>query len=106
MDLISGLLEAARARRGRVVLPEGEDPRIVAAARRLKDEGLAEPVLLGAAEAVRASAVQAGVSLEGISVLDSRSDASLERYGAACASRRETLTPAMARRLVAKPLYF
>jgi len=39
------LFERARARRGRIVLPETGDERIVEAARRLRDEGLAEPIL-------------------------------------------------------------
>jgi phosphate acetyltransferase len=37
--------ERARARRGRVVLPEVDDPRIQEAARILRDEGIAEPIL-------------------------------------------------------------
>lgn len=39
------MFERARKRRGRIVLPETGDPRIVEAARRLEDEGLAEPIL-------------------------------------------------------------
>jgi len=42
------LLRRAAAREGRVVLPEGDDPRVVAAAERLRREGIAEPILLGA----------------------------------------------------------
>jgi phosphate acetyltransferase len=45
--LIESLYERARARPRRIVLPETGDERIVAAARRLKDEGLAEPILPG-----------------------------------------------------------
>ena len=44
----------ARVSRRRVVFPEGDDPRVIAAARRLKDEGLAEPILL-TPETVRGS---------------------------------------------------
>jgi phosphate acetyltransferase len=44
--VLERLKERARALRHRIVFPEGEDERIVAAARRLKSEGLAEPVLL------------------------------------------------------------
>jgi phosphate acetyltransferase len=102
MDVIQNLIELARRRRLRVVLPEGEDARIVAAARRLKDEGIATPVLLGTQEAVRA----AGVDLDGIVVIDPRADARLEAYGTACATGREKMSPAMAVRLVSKPLYF
>jgi phosphate acetyltransferase len=99
MDIVQGFFETARKRRLTVVLPEGEDPRILAAARRLKDEGLAEPVVLGAAPG-------AGTDLSGIALIDPRSDARLAAYGAVLAAGREKMTPAMATRLASKPLYF
>lgn len=101
MDLIRDLIELARRRRLRVVLPEGEDARIVAAARHLKDEGIATPIVLGTPDIARA-----GVDLDGIAVIDPRADSRLEAYGAACAAGRDKMSPAMATRLVAKPLYF
>ncbi|MEX2239935.1 MAG: phosphate acyltransferase [Burkholderiales bacterium] len=45
MDTLEALFERARRKRRRIVLPETGDERIVAAARRLRDEGLAEPLL-------------------------------------------------------------
>lgn len=48
MDFLERLFDAARKRRGRIVLPETGDERIVEAARRLRDEGLADPILPGA----------------------------------------------------------
>ena len=45
MDALERLFERARARRPRIVLPETEDERIVEAARRLRNQGIAEPVL-------------------------------------------------------------
>ena len=47
MDAIQPLIAAAQENPRRVVLPEGSDGRILEAARRLKDDGIAEPVLLG-----------------------------------------------------------
>jgi phosphate acetyltransferase len=41
------LLTRAAARRKRIVLCEGDDPRVQAAAERLRSEGIADPVLLG-----------------------------------------------------------
>jgi phosphate acetyltransferase len=38
-------------RRKRIVFPEGGDPRVVAAARRLADDGLIEPILIGSGDA-------------------------------------------------------
>jgi phosphate acetyltransferase len=45
LPILRKLFERARARRARIVLPETGDERIVEAARRLKAEGLAEPIL-------------------------------------------------------------
>ncbi len=47
MTFRDDLLERARARRARVVLVEGADPRVSAAADRLRKEGIALPIVLG-----------------------------------------------------------
>jgi phosphate acetyltransferase len=52
MDLLDRLLDNARRRNRKIVLPEGDDARIVAAAARLKADKLARPILLGAADAI------------------------------------------------------
>jgi phosphate acetyltransferase len=59
-----------RGRRLRVVLPEGRDARIAAAARRLLDEDLALPALVGTDESVALAASEAAVDLSGIEVVD------------------------------------
>ena len=51
MDLLDRLFDNARRRRRKIVLPEGEDARIVEAAQRLREEKLAEPIVLGADDA-------------------------------------------------------
>jgi phosphate acetyltransferase len=102
MDLLSRLFDIARQRQRKIVLPEGDDARIVEAALRLKNEKLARPILLGARDAIASQ----GTSLEGIEIADPRSDARLTSYGEACAATRSSMTPATATRLVTKPLYF
>jgi phosphate acetyltransferase len=106
MDLIGRLFDIARRRHRKIVLPEGEDTRIVAAALRLNNEKIAQPILLGAADTIRSVASGIGASLDGIELIDPRNDPRLESYGAACAAARASMTPAIATRLVAKPLYF
>jgi len=106
MELIDRLFDIARQRYRKIVLPEGEDARIIAAAVRLKNEKLAQPILLGAPDATVKIAAKIGLSLDGIELIDPRNDARLHAYGAACAAARESMTPAMAIRLVSKPLYF
>jgi phosphate acetyltransferase len=87
-----------------VVLPEGGDGRIVAAARVLVDQGLARPILIGARDEVAAAAAAAGVELGGLTVVDSKAAAD-DRLGACVVSLRPSMTAATARKLVAKPLY-
>ena len=99
-------LEAAKARAETVVLPEGEDPKILQAARRLADEAIARPVLLGAPEAVAAAAAAQGFGLEGLEIRDPGQDPQRESYAALCAAGRERMSAAMAARLLRKPLYF
>ena len=106
MDLLDRLFGIARQRNRKIVLPEGDDARIVAAAARLKSEKIARPVLLGARDLLEKIAGDLKVSIDGIEIADPRSDARLQDYGAALASGRETMTPAMATRLLGKPLYF
>lgn len=67
-------LEEIRRRAGRLdralVMPEGEDPRIVEAAVRLRTEGWARPVLLGRVETVRAAAAGLGADPDAIPIVD------------------------------------
>ncbi len=52
MSFRADLLRRAGARRARIVLAEGGDPRVRAAASRLRGEGIAEPLLLGGPDGV------------------------------------------------------
>ncbi len=106
MQLLDRLFDIARKRYRKIVLPEGDDARVIAAAARLINERIAQPILLGARDAIGTIAAEANVSLDGITVIDPRSDAKLQDYGAALASVRDPMTPAMATRLASKPLYF
>jgi phosphate acetyltransferase len=106
MDLPDRLFDIARRRKRKIVLPEGDDVRIVAAAARLNAEKIARPILLGTAAALGNIAAELKVSLDGIEIADPGNDTRLQNYGAALASARESMTPAMATRLVSKPLYF
>jgi phosphate acetyltransferase len=106
MDLLDRLLDNARRRDRKIVLPEGDDARIVAAAALLKAEKLARPILLGAADTIAATARQEKISLDGIEIVDPGRDTRLGSYGAVLAKARESMTPAMATRLAGKPLYF
>jgi len=106
MELLDNIFDIARRRKGKIVLPEGEDARVVAAAARLVKDGIAAPIILGTRDAVERAAADAAVSLDGIAVIEPKTDARLPAYGARCAAARENMSEAMGVRLVSKPLYF
>src|SRR5215510_10869085 len=106
MELLDRLFDIARRRNRKIVLPEGDDARIVTAAARLLNQNIGRPILLGEPATVTRVAKASGISLDGVEILDPRSDMRLQSYGAVLADARASMTPAMATRLVSKPLYF
>ena len=104
-DIVEACIAQARAGGKRPVFPEGHDERIVAAARRLKDFGIATPVLIGTRSEVGAAAARAGVSLDGIDVLDPAESARLGAYAALYLGGRPNANLKVAERLVRKPLF-
>ncbi len=105
MDLLELFIAKAKARSQTVVLPEGGDARVLRAARRLVDEGIATPVLLGAPAELAAAAGRAGVALDGIATVDPETSEKLDAYAEAYAAGRDKVDAKVARRLLRKPLY-
>ncbi|MDF0529544.1 phosphate acetyltransferase [Tsukamurella sp. 8F] len=66
------LLARARADRRHIVLPEGDDDRILRAAGRLQRREVADLTILGSESRVRARAAELGVDLEEVTVIDPR----------------------------------
>lgn len=65
------LIEAARAANKRIVLPEGSEPRTIAAAAIAQERGLARCVLLGNPDEIREVARKQGITLPGsIEIID------------------------------------
>ncbi|MEV4570270.1 phosphate acetyltransferase [Nonomuraea sp. NPDC049419] len=102
------LLDRARARRRHIVLPEGEEPRILRAADILLRRGVADLTLLGDAERIRTQAAQLGLDLDAARVL-SPFDAELrERFAREYAAVRahRGMTVELARDTVTDVSYF
>jgi len=109
MDIVAACKAAVRGRGLRVVLPEGEDERILAAAVRLARDGLARPIVLAGNAALtrtRLAALAEGASTEAIDVRTPETDDALPRLAAHVAATRERMNERTAARLVRKPLYF
>ena len=106
MDLVERLVAQAKQRRRTIVLPEGDDPRILQAARRLHDEGIARPILIGARAALEEAAAEAGVSLDAIESVAPAESGALDAYAALYLEGRPKANERVAKRLLAKPLFY
>jgi phosphate acetyltransferase len=107
MDRLSEIRNRARAATRRIVLPEGTEPRTIAAAALAAADGIADVTLLGPPEEVARLARQAGVDLAGVTVrevpdsgreLEEAVRSYLERMSA------KGVTPAEAREHLKDPL--
>jgi len=106
MDIISSFREKVRGKNLSVVLPEGRDERIIQAARRLKDQDIAQPIVLGTPAQIEAAIEKAGVNLDGIETINPKLSEKLDAYAEKYSRQREGITPAVARHIVVKPLFF
>ncbi|NUR84014.1 MAG: phosphate acetyltransferase, partial [Nonomuraea sp.] len=102
------LLDRARARRRHIVLPEGEEPRILRAADTLLRRDVADLTLLGDEERVRVQAAQLGLNLDGARVLSPFDPELRERFAHEYARVRahRGMTVELARDTVTDVSYF
>jgi len=106
-EVMRGLSGRAQQSPQRIVFPEGDDPRILKAARILADDGIAEPILLGDPDAIRRQADDADVTLEEITLANPRASAHLDGFAHELweRRRRKGITLREARDRVRDPMY-
>lgn len=102
------LIERAKADRRRVVLPEGDDDRVLRAAEILLRRGVVDLTILGAPDDVAARASAAGVDLGGAEVVDPLLSPLREEYAGRYYELRKAkgMTEERAFDVVAAPSYF
>ena len=76
------------------------------AARRLGDEGIARPILIGERAALEAAATSAGVALDAIESVSPRTSDALDAYASLYVEGRPKANERVAKRLLAKPLFY
>jgi phosphate acetyltransferase len=108
MNLVERLKSKARAYPRRIILPEGEDERVIRAAARVTAERYGQITLLGRAKLIRAAADRAGVQLDGIEIVDPLSSPRLSSYAEIYFEQRHArgVTHEEAQEFARKPLYF
>lgn len=78
MTFVDNLLSKAKLTGKTIVLCEGEDKRVVEAANRIVDEGIARIILIGSDEDIKASGVS--VNLDKVKVVDPANDSNADKY--------------------------
>lgn len=108
MSLMEQVWEKARRTPKRIVLPEGDEPRTIQAAARVRAEGIAKLVLLGEPDRIRAAAREVDAEIDGIELICPASDSRAETYAETLYELRRAkgMTPEEAARLSADPMYY
>ena len=99
VEFMSGLIARARKLKRRIVFPEGCDPRVIDAARRLARDGLVRPILLGNPPAH---------APDGVAFIDPLTSPALKKYTEIYYERRRArgVTSIEAEMISRQPLYF
>ncbi len=102
------LIERARSDRRRIVLPEGDDDRILRAAATLIARDVADLTILGDEAAVRARATELGIDIAAVQVISPNDPELVERFAAEYAKLRahKGITLAQAADTVTDVSYF
>ncbi|WP_433682224.1 phosphate acetyltransferase [Nocardia sp. CA-119907] len=102
------LIERARADRKTIVLPEGDDDRVLRAAGRVLQRKIADLMILGDETTVRARAAELGVDISAARVLDPRTSGYLDEFAAEYTELRKHkgMTLERARETMADISYF
>ena len=87
--VIRGIINRAVRDPKRIVFPEGEEPKILRAARIVLDDGIGFPILLGNREVIERNAAAAGISLEDLHIDDPSTSPHRERYAEFLWKRRQ-----------------
>lgn len=108
MELVGKLLEAAKADKKRIVLPEGNEERTIVAAEQIYREGYAYPILIGNIEEIQERALELNVNLSGVEIIDPENSDKLQKYIESFYELRKSkgMTLGKADKIVRDPLYF
>ena len=107
--MIMNLLEErAKKKPMRIVLPEGEEDRIIRASVKAAAEGLAKPILLGDEDAINKRMRDSGLSLRNIKILNPEYSPKMNEYIEKYLEirRGKRVSEAMAKRILRRPLYY
>lgn len=103
-SFIDTLIDRAKADKKTIVLPEGNDERILEAAQEALSQGIANIIILGDADEIAAK----GYDLEGATIIDPATSDKQEEFAELLYELRKAkgMTPEEAKELVKDPIHF
>src|SRR5437660_7257030 len=107
-QVMRGLITRAQQDPPSIVFPEGDDPRILRAARILADEGIARPILLGDLDTIRRQADDASLTLEDMELVNPATASDREQLAQELWQRRRRrgMTLREAKNRILDPMYY
>ncbi len=107
-EVMRSMLNRAKRAPKRVVFPEGREERVLRAVQVLREEELAEPILLGDRDDILEQAGAIGVDLRGVEIVDPRTSDKSTHYRKELTAlrRRKGVTAQDAHRLLLRRSYF
>jgi malate dehydrogenase (oxaloacetate-decarboxylating)(NADP+) len=87
--IMRGIINRAVRDPKRIVFPEGEEPKIIRAARMIVDEGIGSPILLGQRAAIERLAAENHISLRDIAIDDPGTSEKRDKYADYLWQRRQ-----------------
>ena len=108
MRFISSVIEKLQRHPKRIVFPEGEEPRVLQAARQFRALGLGAPIILGDPAKINNMAAELSVSLQGIRVINPIDSEDLENFAKRFHSlrREKGMRATEAREALLQPNYY
>jgi phosphate acetyltransferase len=108
MSFLQSVYAKLRRHPKRIVFPDGNDPRVIRAARMFNERGLGVAVLVGNRAGIVSVAEANGLSLEKVAIVDPETSSEMPRFLdlAAKLERYRGMEPGDLRKLLATPNYF
>ncbi|MBS4803616.1 MAG: phosphate acetyltransferase [Clostridium sp.] len=108
MDLLNSIWDLAKKDIKRIVLPEGEERRTIEAARKIKDLGLAYPILIGNKEKITNEIKSLNLEFKDIEIIDPNTSRNIDKYVDKFYELRKNkgITIEKAKQIVKDPMYF
>ena len=108
MSFIEEIKNRAKKDIKTIILPEAEDVRVLEAASKVKMQGFAKVILIGNEEQVKKDAMENGLNLDGIEIINPKKSENKERYANELFELRKNkgMTIEEAQNLVLNPVYF